>query len=607
MTTDDAPATPAFDDFGLDPRIVRAVTDMGFENPTPIQTEAIPILLDGRDVVGGARTGSGKTAAFGLPLLHRVREGGAAQALVLAPTRELAIQVSDALESYGAGLGLRQVCIYGGSPYPPQLKALRQGATVIVGTPGRLLDHMERGSLDLSDVKVVVLDEADEMLRMGFIEDVEKILAAAGPDKQVALFSATMPGPIKRVAKKHLVDPVEVQVEQEALTVDHIEQRWILVPQRHKLEALQRVLRVAPPGGTLVFARTRKACAELADALAKAGVGADALHGDLTQAARERVLNRLRAQRLDVLVATDVAARGLDVDHLGLVINVDLPDNTEIYVHRIGRTGRAGRDGMAVSFVTPRERRQLLNWERTLGVKLEQVDPPSDAAILRAQKRRLLERLEQVMEKDLTAVREWMDEVVEDKGWDAGELAAAAMMELATMRHLRLDEDASTERVSWSQAREKHAPKGDGPDPRNEVELFIPLGRNQGTRPADIVGALANEAGIPGKDIGRITLFARNSFVGLPRAAADHVLQNHRFLEIRGQEVELRPARGNAEDREREARRGERGDRPERGPRISRGGNERGGDGPPRHRGKPRRFDKPKGFMGKRKKTPRGR
>jgi ATP-dependent RNA helicase DeaD len=586
-----APAAPSFAALGLDARLARAVADLGFDAPTPIQAEALPVLMEGRDVVGGARTGSGKTAAFGLPLLQRVADGGPARALVLAPTRELALQVARALDSYATHLDLSLTCIYGGAPYGPQLRDLRGGATVVVGTPGRLLDHLDRGSLDLSGVEVVVLDEADEMLRMGFIDDVERLLEATPRGRQVALFSATMPAPIRRIAQAHLSDPVEVQVEEEALTVDHIEQRWIRVPQRHKLDALQRVLQVAPPGGTLVFARTRAGCAALADALAKQGVAADALHGDLSQSARERVLARLRAARLDVLVATDVAARGLDVDHLGLVINADLPDNTEAYVHRIGRTGRAGRKGLAISFITPRETRLIKGLERKLGVKLTPMDPPTDADIQKARRARLMDELERTVEGDLEAVRRWLAAEAEARGWDLAEVAAAAVARMAARDGVELDADPDAEPVAWSRGASRDRGRSEGaPDPANEVELFVPIGRRQGVRPGDLVGALANEAGIPGRAIGRITLFGKNSFVGMPRDAAEHVLANHPVLSIRGREVRLSMAHGT--DGPRKRRQGERGGggggrdpRDRRGPRgKGRGSRNRGGQKRPRGR-----------------------
>jgi len=389
VPTDVSPST--FEGLSIDPRLIDAVGALGFESPTPIQAEAIPPLVSGRDVIGRARTGSGKTAAFGLPVLERVKAGGkSVKALLLCPTRELALQVTDALRSYAAQLPVRVVTLYGGASYGPQLKALSQGVSVVVGTPGRVLDHLERGTLDLTELELFVLDEADEMLRMGFIDDVEKLLAATPKGRQVALFSATMPPPIKRIAKMHLNEPLIVQVESEELTTAHIAQRGVLVPNRNKLEALQRVLSAEPRGATLVFARTRAGCAEAASYLAQRGLRVDALHGDLNQQARELVVTRLRANQLDVVVATDVAARGLDVEHLTHVVNLDLPNDPETYVHRIGRTGRAGRKGVAIAFVAPSERGRIRRFQDTLGVKIERMDVPSDADILAARRARLV-------------------------------------------------------------------------------------------------------------------------------------------------------------------------------------------------------------------------
>ncbi|MCA9567546.1 MAG: DEAD/DEAH box helicase, partial [Myxococcales bacterium] len=343
--------TESFSALGLDERLIEALDALGFTAPTPIQAAAVPAVISGSDVVGRARTGSGKTAAFGLGVLQRLltSEGKGVRALVLAPTRELALQVSEALDSFAAKVPFRTATVYGGAPYPPQIHALKT-ATVVVGTPGRLLDHLERGTLSLSDVQCVVLDEADEMLRMGFIDDVETLLAATPEGRQVVLFSATMPEAIQKIADKHQRDAVEIQVEDRDLMVGHIRQVFMRVPRRNRIDALVRVLRGTTRDATLVFARTRAECAEVADELARRGVPADALHGDLNQAARERVLARLRARRLDVVVATDVAARGLDVDHITHVVNLELPGDAETYVHRIGRTGRVGREGMAILF-----------------------------------------------------------------------------------------------------------------------------------------------------------------------------------------------------------------------------------------------------------------
>src|SRR5690606_2674578 len=358
VLTDLAPARPetGFAGLGLPESLLSAVVELGFTTPTDIQTEAIPLLLAGRDVVGAAQTGTGKTAAFGLPLLAAVDPGvRAVQALVLAPTRELAIQVSDAISSFARHLrGLHVLPIYGGSSFVPQLRGLRDGAQVVVGTPGRVMDLMERGSLDLSGVRFLVLDEADEMLRMGFAEDVEQIAAKVPAVRRTALFSATMPAAIKKVAATHLTDPVRVSVTPASSTVSNIEQTYAVVPFRHKTGALARVLAVSDADAAIVFVRTKSAADEVAIELAGRGIQAAAISGDVAQRDRERLIDRLRAGTLDVLVATDVAARGLDVERIGLVVNFDVPRETETYVHRIGRTGRAGRSGRALTFLTPR-------------------------------------------------------------------------------------------------------------------------------------------------------------------------------------------------------------------------------------------------------------
>ncbi|TNF29980.1 MAG: DEAD/DEAH box helicase, partial [Deltaproteobacteria bacterium] len=439
---DTIPSGPeaAFDTFALDSRLREAVSSLGFTTPTPIQARAIPLLLAGRDLIGRARTGSGKTAAFGLPLLERVKSGrapgGGVRALVLAPTRELALQVTAALETYARALPVNILTVYGGAPYGRQLDALRNGVPVVVGTPGRLLDHLDRGTLDLSAVELVVIDEADEMLRMGFVEDVERLLAAAPPTRQVALFSATMPPPIREIASAYLRDPEEAQVEERALTVDHIAQRWLAVPHRFKLDALERVLRGEPRGTTLVFAKTRAGCGEVTDALLARGFAVEALSGDLDQSARERVVGRLRAGLLDLVVATDVAARGIDVEHLTHVINLDLPHDTETYVHRIGRTGRAGRDGAAISFVTPREQHRVRELERALRVQIARMEVPSDAAIADRKRDAIRADLTRAIEAHgFDAVQQATRELLEVTGWSAEDLAAAAVRLLADARH----------------------------------------------------------------------------------------------------------------------------------------------------------------------------
>ncbi|MCB9761835.1 MAG: DEAD/DEAH box helicase [Alphaproteobacteria bacterium] len=544
--------TPSFDALALDPRLRAAVDALGFITPTPIQAQAIPPLLEGRDVIGRARTGSGKTAAFGLPLIQRLADRpGATRALVLTPTRELALQVADAVLSYAEGLDTVDVlAIYGGASYRPQLRGLAANVPVVVGTPGRLIDHLERGSLDLSAVETVVIDEADEMLRMGFIEEVTRLLDATPPGRQVALFSATMPDPIRRIAERTLRDPLEVQVEEAPLTVDHIAQTGILVPHRHKLDALVRVLKAEARDATLIFVRTRRDCAELADALAQRGLPVDALHGDLPQAARERVLGRLRAGRLDVVVATDVASRGIDVDHITHVINFDLPDDAETYVHRIGRTGRAGRPGAAISFVTPRERRRMSAFERELGVRITPVRVASDADIARRGREALWqELLDQAEEGVPDAALAWLFEQLEAGDLSIEALAASAVALLAEDR--AVDFEARSEAPpTWAQSPDRTPEPSvrdgrDGRDGRDDdfIELFLPRGHRSHVRPGDIVGALGHGAGVPGAAIGRITIHERKSFVGVRRREAEALLRRGEPLLLRGDKVHLELAR----------------------------------------------------------------
>lgn len=547
MTTQENPPGPAFGDFALDERIQATVAKLGFTKPTDIQTAAIPTLLDGHDVIASARTGSGKTAAFGLPLIERLKEGGSKpRALVMTPTRELALQVSKALQSYAAGLPkINVVTVYGGAAYGPQLNALRRGVCIVVGTPGRILDHLRRGTLDLSALELLVLDEGDEMLRMGFVDDVEEIMAASPDSRQVALFSATMPAPIRKVAEKHLKSPKRVQVESKALTVDHIEQRWVRVPSRHKRDGLMRVLQALQYDAVLVFARTRAGCAETAEELVRRGIPAEPLHGDLTQAAREHVLRRLRARRIDVVVATDVAARGLDVDHITHVINLDFPMDTETYVHRIGRTGRAGRKGMAISFTTPAEVRRTTQLGRQLKVRIEPMEIPSDADIARRRRAHLEASLKEVIDADdQAAAAKWLDEVREKTGWVPKQIAIAAVALLAKERGAPIEDVRGEGMPSW--ARPPKPRTFTQTDPGSEVEIFFPTGKMNGVRPADLVGALANEGGIPVGSIGRIRVYDRKSFVAVPRPIAQQILEALPTLVLRGKSVKLALARPDA-------------------------------------------------------------
>ncbi len=377
--SDHAPVPSGFGALALHPDVLRVLADVGYESPSPIQAATIPPLLEGRDVLGQAQTGTGKTAAFALPILSRISpRAGKPQALVLAPTRELAIQVAEAFQRYAAHIpGFQVLPIYGGQSYGPQLHSLKRGVHVVVGTPGRVIDHLDKGTLDLSELKYLVLDEADEMLRMGFIDDVEKVLQATPPERQVALFSATMPTAIRKIAQRHLKDPVEVTIKSTTTTAANIRQRYWFVSGMHKLDALTRILEAEPFDAMIIFARTKQATEELAGKLQARGLAAAAINGDIAQAQRERVIQQLKDGKLDILVATDVAARGLDVERISHVLNYDIPYDTESYVHRIGRTGRAGRSGEAILFVSPRERGMLHAIERATRQPIEQMQLPS--------------------------------------------------------------------------------------------------------------------------------------------------------------------------------------------------------------------------------------
>ena len=530
-----------FSDFELDPAILAAVEKLGFETATPVQAETIPLLTQGHDVIGQARTGSGKTAAFGLPMIERFKDGGrSVRGLILAPTRELALQVTEAMRTFVGKLPIRIVTIYGGAPYPPQLRALRNGANIVVGTPGRVIDHMERGSLDLRDVEMFVLDEADEMLRMGFFEAVQLVFEALPQNRQIALFSATMPKPIQKASERFLRDPKVIKVESSALSTDHIEQFWIRVPQRRKLGALIQILQSDPGGATLIFARTRRGCAEVADGLTKGGVAADAIHGDLNQAARERVLNRLRAKSLNVLVATDVAARGLDVSHLARVINIDFPNGAETYVHRIGRTGRAGAKGTAITMVTPGEKRKLQGLKKSLKVNIQEMYPPTDREIAGIQRRALWDEIEGVRAgQDLSDAAEWLEHVRTESGVPPKDIAIAALKLLFMERRIRSAPPEGEAKPGDRRGRKTPVDR----TRVNEVQVFIGIGREGGVTPSDIVGVLANEAKISGDEIGRIELEGRKTFVGLPREVADQLLEGFPSLQIRGKTARLSLAR----------------------------------------------------------------
>jgi ATP-dependent RNA helicase DeaD len=521
---------PSFSELGLAPNLLAAVQSVGYEAPTPIQARTIPALLRGKDVIGQAQTGTGKTAAFALPILQSIElKRAEVQALVLTPTRELAIQVAEAIHTYGKGLGpLRVLPVYGGQGMQNQIKRLHHGVHVVVGTPGRIMDHLRRETLKLDAVRICVLDEGDEMLRMGFIDDVETILREMPDARQMALFSATMPPAIRKIAQRHLRDPETIAIETKTVTVAAVQQRYLNVTERQKLDALTRVLEVEDLEAALVFVRTKNSAAELTEKLLARGYAAEAMHGDMTQQSREVVIRRLRDGLVEIVIATDVAARGLDVDRISHVVNYDVPFDAESYVHRIGRTGRAGRAGTAILFVTPRETRLLKSIEQFTGHKIGPMRMPSaaDVAARRVQsfKRKLLESsAEEGLEPYLALV----EELAEEAGVDMAEIAAAAARLASAGKPLTMEPVV-----------EAPAPKtvADGP----MVKLFVDAGRLDGIRPGDIVGAIAGESDIPGHVIGAIDIHAKFTFVDIPSEYVERVLERMKGAQIRQRTINVK-------------------------------------------------------------------
>lgn len=530
------PAVEHFTALELPPAILQAVDAVGYEKPSPIQASAIPPLLAGRDLLGQAQTGTGKTAAFALPLLGRIAlDKLRPQLLVLTPTRELAIQVAEAMQTYARFLpGFHILPIYGGQGMVTQLRSLRRGVHAVVGTPGRILDHLGRGTLQLDQLFAVVLDEADEMLRMGFIDDVEEILQHTPEDKQVALFSATLPAAIKRIAGKYLRDPVEIKIASKTTTAAAIEQRYLLVQPTHKLDALTRVLEHEDFDAMLVFVRTKTATTELAEKLEARGFASAALNGDIPQSLRERTVERLRNGQLDIVVATDVAARGLDVERISHVVNYDIPTDVESYVHRIGRTGRAGRTGVAILFASHRERRMLKAIEQTTRQAMTPMPVPTLSAIADRRSARFLETLGDTLEsEDLTPYRELLDGFVQEQGIDAID-AAAALAFLAQKDRPIFPAD-EPEPAFVSAPPPPSAPRRSDPAPRRSQRppdagmrrYRIEVGRSDGVLPKNIVGAIANEIGLNSRRIGQIQLYDDHSTVdlpdGLPRDSLRHL------------------------------------------------------------------------------------
>ncbi|WP_407365422.1 DEAD/DEAH family ATP-dependent RNA helicase [Enterobacter ludwigii] len=544
-----------FADLGLKAPILEALTDLGYEKPSPIQAECIPHLLSGRDVLGMAQTGSGKTAAFSLPLLHNIDpELRAPQILVLAPTRELAVQVAEAMTDFSKHMrGVNVVALYGGQRYDVQLRALRQGPQIVVGTPGRLLDHLKRGTLDLSKLRGLVLDEADEMLRMGFIEDVETIMAQIPEGHQTALFSATMPEAIRRITRRFMKEPQEVRIQSSVTTRPDISQSYWSVYGMRKNEALVRFLEAEDFDAAIIFVRTKNATLEVAEALERSGYNSAALNGDMNQALREQTLERLKDGRLDILIATDVAARGLDVERISLVVNYDIPMDSESYVHRIGRTGRAGRAGRALLFVENRERRLLRNIERTMKLTIPEAELPNAELLGKRRLEKFAAKVQQQLESsDLDQYRALLAQIqptAEGEELDMETLAAALLKMAQGERTLIVPPDAPMrpkrefrdrdERFERRGDRNDRGPRADRPErsgeerPRRErrdageMELYrIEVGRDDGVEVRHIVGAIANEGDISSRYIGNIKLFASHSTIELPKGMPGEVLQH---------------------------------------------------------------------------------
>ncbi len=552
--------TTEFDSLNLHPQLVQALTERGYTTPTPIQAGLIPLMLTGADVIGQAQTGTGKTAAFALPILQNLEPNQKLpQALVLAPTRELALQVADFFYEYGKHLGARVLTVYGGAPYGRQITRLNKGVDVVVATPGRLLDLLKRNAINLRLVKTVVLDEADEMLKMGFIEDVETILAETPDTRQTALFSATLPGPIRRLADKYMRDPQSVTIQREQVTAEMIEQRCYLVNQREKLAALTRLFEIEDISSALIFARTRVGTGELANELTVRGFPAETLNGDLSQEARERVLARFRNNQVKVLVATDVAARGLDIDDISHVFNYDLPDDPEVYVHRVGRTGRAGKTGLAISLVTPSEKRKISAVERFTHQKFTYLPLPTDVDIQQKRENELLEKLNVWLNRDRYKRELELVTALVEAGQDPLKIAAAALkMARADEKQRPIDPVSEVKKAEHKPRKfdrdngrkpRHNSRRGERPDRRSKVSheqdmvrVSMSLGRVDGIRPSDIVGTLAYHADIPGNTIGKIFIEDNHTFVDVPESLVGKVLSKRVDYKFRRQAVTVEKA-----------------------------------------------------------------
>jgi ATP-dependent RNA helicase DeaD len=582
------PAAMTFSDLGLSQPVLKALKEIGYETPSAIQAATIPTLLGGRDVVGMAQTGTGKTAAFALPIIDRLDlSQKSPQALVLAPTRELALQVCEAFEKYAGHLkDVHVLPVYGGQGYGVQLSALRRGVHIVVGTPGRIIDHLEKGTLDLSALQYLVLDEADEMLKMGFAEDVETILAETPKTKQVALFSATMPAQIRRMSKQYLNDPEEITVKSKTQTSANISQRYLITAWQQKMDALTRILEVENFDGMIVFGRTRSVTEEIAEKLRARGYSAAAINGDIAQPQREKTVNQLKSGKLDILVATDVAARGLDVERVSHVVNYDIPTDAESYVHRIGRTGRAGRTGDAISFVTPRERGLVKMIERATRQDLTEIPLPSVDEVNVTRLSRFDDRITAALGESerIEAFRDIVAHYMRNHDVPEADVAAALAVVAQGDTPLLLEPDPEPAPARERGDRPERGDRADRPErgerrtPREGFATYrIAVGKRQRVEPRQIVGALANEGGLRRDDFGAIKIMPDFSLVELPANLPREALDRLADTRISGQLIELRPDSGRPQRRS---------DAPFRPRRDDRGSSDRGyGDRPRREGG----------------------
>lgn len=548
MTSEEPDATSAeitFSDLQIHPSVLQALADVGYESPSAIQAATIPPMMAGSDVVGLAQTGTGKTAAFAIPILSRIDTSSrTTQALVLAPTRELALQVAEAFTRYGAHLPVHVLPVYGGSSYGPQLAGLKRGAQVVVGTPGRVIDHLEKGSLDLSHLDYMVLDEADEMLQMGFAEDVERILADTPEYKQVALFSATMPPAIRKITSKYLHDPVQVTVKSKTATAENISQRYIQVAGSRKMDALTRLLEVEPFEAMIVFVRTKQATEEVAEKLRARGFSAAAINGDIAQAVRERTIAQLKDGTIDILIATDVAARGLDVERISHVLNYDIPHDPESYVHRIGRTGRAGRSGAAVLFVTPREKHLLNSIERVSRQKLVESQLPSVDDVNDRRVEKFRESITEALNAPgIELFRKLIEGYERDHNVPTAEIAAALAVQSRGGGEFLMTEPPPEKRKERP-ARDDGPPRKSRDRNRDDLATYrIAVGKRHKVGPGSIVGAIANEGGLHRSDFGHITIKMDHSLVELPAKLSRETLKKLEHTRISGVLINLQSER----------------------------------------------------------------